>query len=91
MALSVSIPTYLNRPNAIHSGFTVSHLSFGPQERGLDVQPLVDAYEALMPRTRLIPHRLCNRLKPPGRASARAAFCTPAGGHARQVRASQSS
>lgn len=48
LALSVSIPTYLNRPNAIYSGFTVSHLSFGPQERGLDVQPLIDAYEALM-------------------------------------------
>jgi hypothetical protein len=47
-ALSVEIPTYLNRPTAIYSDFVVSHLSFGPQERGLDVAPLIAGYEALM-------------------------------------------
>jgi len=52
LALSVEIPTFLNRPTAIYSDFVVSHLSFGPQERGLDVAPLIEGYEALM-RTKI--------------------------------------
>ena len=51
-ALSVEIPTFLDRPTAIYSDFVVSHLSFGPQERGLDVAPLIAGYEALM-RTKI--------------------------------------
>jgi hypothetical protein len=51
-ALSVEIPNFLNRPTAIYSDFVVSHLSFGPQERGLDVAPLIAGYEALM-RTKI--------------------------------------
>jgi hypothetical protein len=49
-ALTVDLPTFLNRPTAIFSDFVVSHLSFGPQERGLDVEPLIAAYEELMNR-----------------------------------------
>ena len=47
-ALTVDLPTFLGRPTAIYSDFTVSHLSFGPQERGLDVDRLIHAYDALM-------------------------------------------
>jgi hypothetical protein len=46
-ALTVDLPTFLNRPTAIYADFTVSHLSFGPQEQGLDVDRLIDAYDAL--------------------------------------------
>jgi hypothetical protein len=51
-ALTVGLPTFLGRPSAIYSDFTVSHLSFGPQENGLDLDRLLDGYEALM-RTKL--------------------------------------
>ncbi|MBB6182137.1 hypothetical protein [Pseudorhizobium flavum] len=53
-ALSVGIPTFLGRPSAIYSNFTVSHLSFGPQERGWDPTALINAYERLM-QSRLSP------------------------------------
>ncbi len=53
-ALTIGVPTFLGRPSAIYSDFTVSHLSFGPQERGWDPTPLIKAYEALM-RSRLFP------------------------------------
>lgn len=46
--MTVDLPAYLGRPCAIYSDFTVSHLSFGPQERGFDFDPLVDRYEDLM-------------------------------------------
>lgn len=50
--LTVDLPALLDRPTAIYSDFTVSHLSFGPQEEGLDLDRLIDAYGELM-RTRL--------------------------------------
>ncbi|GAA4185169.1 hypothetical protein [Shinella granuli] len=53
-ALTIGVPKLLQRPTAIYSDFTVSHLSFGPQERGWDPSPLIEAYEALM-RERLFP------------------------------------
>lgn len=53
-ALTIGVPTFLDRPTAIYSDFMVSHLSFGPQERGWDPSPLIDAYGALM-RDRLLP------------------------------------
>ncbi len=53
-ALTIGVPTLLRRPTAIYSDFTVSHLSFGPQERGWDPSPLVEAYEVLM-HERLFP------------------------------------
>jgi hypothetical protein len=46
--LTVDLPTLLDRPTAIYSDFTVSHLSFGPQEQGLALDRLIDAYDALM-------------------------------------------
>lgn len=46
--LTVELPTMLGRPTAIFSDFTVSHLSFGPQEAGLDPDRLIDRYEELM-------------------------------------------
>ncbi len=46
--LSVDLPAFLDRPTAIYSDFTVSHLSFGPQESGVDVNRLIAAYDALM-------------------------------------------
>ncbi|MCO5733024.1 hypothetical protein [Rhizobium sp. SSA_523] len=46
--LTVDLPAYLGRTCAIHSDFVVSHLSFGPQERGADFEGLVDHYDALM-------------------------------------------
>ncbi|MBC2774112.1 hypothetical protein H6M51_14705 [Rhizobium sp. AQ_MP] len=46
--LTVDLPTFLERPTAIYSDFTVSHLSFGPQEKGVDVNRLITAYDALM-------------------------------------------
>ena len=53
-ALTIGVPTFLERPSAIYSDFMVSHLSFGPQERGWDPAPLIAGYETLM-RTRLHP------------------------------------
>ncbi len=50
-ALTVGLPTFLDRPSAIYSDFTVSHLSFGPQENGLDLDRLLDGYDALMRST----------------------------------------
>jgi hypothetical protein len=50
-ALTVGLPTYLGRPTAIFSDFTVSHLSFGPQENGLDIERLISAYADLMHET----------------------------------------
>jgi hypothetical protein len=47
-ALSVYLPAMLDRPTKIFSDFVVSHLSFGPQEQGLDVDRLIAAYEKLM-------------------------------------------
>ncbi|QRM56429.1 hypothetical protein [Sinorhizobium sp. BG8] len=47
-ALTVDLPAFLNRPTAIYADFTVSHLSFGPQERGLDLDRLISGYDALM-------------------------------------------
>jgi hypothetical protein len=47
-ALTVDLPALLDRPTAIYSDFMVSHLSFGPQEKGLDVERLIAAYDALM-------------------------------------------
>lgn len=49
--LTVDLPQFLGRPCAIHSDFVVSHLSFGPQERGIDFDPLVEDYDALMRST----------------------------------------
>ncbi|MGE6742119.1 hypothetical protein ACQKGC_17750 [Allorhizobium pseudoryzae] len=46
--MTVDLPAYLGRPCAIYSDFIVSHLSFGPQERGFDFDPLVDKYDVLM-------------------------------------------
>lgn len=46
--LTVDLPAFLERPTAIYSDFTVSHLSFGPQEKGVDVNRLIAAYDALM-------------------------------------------
>lgn len=46
--LTVDLPAFLERPTAIYSDFTVSHLSFGPQENGVDVNRLITAYDALM-------------------------------------------
>ncbi|WP_337267396.1 hypothetical protein [Oryzifoliimicrobium ureilyticus] len=51
-AFTVGLPTFLNRPTAIYEDFVVSHLSFGPQERGLNVERLISAYGDLM-RTQL--------------------------------------
>jgi hypothetical protein len=48
LALTIQLPAFLNRPIAIYSDFTVSHLSFGPQEEGLDVDRLINAYGDLM-------------------------------------------
>lgn len=48
--MTVDLPAYLGRPCAIYSDFTVSHLSFGQQEKGFDFDPLVDKYDALMRR-----------------------------------------
>lgn len=53
-ALTIGVPTFLERPSAIYSDFMVSHLSFGPQERGWDPTALIEAYEVLM-RDRLFP------------------------------------
>lgn len=47
-ALTIALPELLNRPTAIYSDFMVSHLSFGPQENGLDVERLIAGYDALM-------------------------------------------
>ena len=47
-ALTIALPELLDRPSAIYSDFMVSHLSFGPQEKGLDVERLIAAYDALM-------------------------------------------
>jgi hypothetical protein len=47
-ALTVDLPMLLERPTAIYSDFTVSHLSFGPQEQGLALDRLIDAYDELM-------------------------------------------
>jgi hypothetical protein len=47
-ALSVRLPTFLDRPTAIYSDFVVSHLSFEPQEPDLDLDGLIGKYEALM-------------------------------------------
>lgn len=47
-ALTVDLPNYLNRPTAIYSDFTVSHLSFGTQEQGLRLDRLISGYDALM-------------------------------------------
>jgi hypothetical protein len=46
--LTVDLPAFLGRPTCIYSDFTVSHLSFGPQEQGVDVNRLITAYDALM-------------------------------------------
>ena len=46
--LTIDLPAFLERPTAIYSDFTVSHLSFGPQEKGVDVNRLITAYDALM-------------------------------------------
>ncbi|MBX9459291.1 MAG: hypothetical protein KL863_26390 [Rhizobium sp.] len=46
--LTVDLPELLDRPTAIYSDFMVSHLSFGPQEKGLAVERLIAAYDALM-------------------------------------------
>ncbi|MGL4199666.1 MAG: hypothetical protein ACRCSX_18095 [Allorhizobium sp.] len=46
--LTVDLPAFLERPTAIYSDFTVSHLSFGPQEKGVDVNRLIAAYDSLM-------------------------------------------
>jgi hypothetical protein len=54
LALTVSVPGFVERKSAIYSEFTVSHLSFGPQERGWDPAPLISDYDALM-RKRLYP------------------------------------
>jgi hypothetical protein len=51
-ALTVDLPTFLDRPSAIYSDFIVSHLSFGTQEQGLELDRLIDAYGQLM-RSRL--------------------------------------
>lgn len=47
-ALTVDLPELLDRPTAIFSDFTVSHLSFGPQENGLALDRLINAYDELM-------------------------------------------
>lgn len=47
-ALTVDLPMLLERPTAIYSDFTVSHLSFGPQEKGLALDRLIQAYDELM-------------------------------------------
>ncbi|MCM2292782.1 hypothetical protein NAC44_10650 [Allorhizobium sp. BGMRC 0089] len=47
-AVTVDLPAFLNRKTAVYSGFTVSHLSFGPQEAGLNVDRLITAYHGLM-------------------------------------------
>ncbi|MGV3548403.1 hypothetical protein [Rhizobium sp.] len=47
-ALTVDLPELLDRPTAIYSDFMVSHLSFGPQEKGLAVERLISAYDKLM-------------------------------------------
>lgn len=49
-AVTVALPAFLNRKTAVYSNFTVSHLSFGPQEAGLDVDRLIGGYHALMER-----------------------------------------
>jgi hypothetical protein len=49
-ALTVDLPTFLDRPSAIYSNFIVSHLSFGTQEQGLELDRLIDAYGELMRR-----------------------------------------
>ena len=46
--LTVDLPAFLKRPTCIYSDFTVSHLSFGPQETGVDVNRLIAAYDKLM-------------------------------------------
>lgn len=51
LALSVTLPALVERPSAIYSDFTVSHLSFGPQEQGLEVDRLLTRYDALMRET----------------------------------------
>jgi hypothetical protein len=50
-SLTVDLPAFLNRQSAVFSDFTVSHLSFSPQERGLDVDRLIGEYEDLMRET----------------------------------------
>lgn len=46
--LTVGVPARLGRPTAIYSDFIVSHLSFGPQEAGLDLNLLIGEYDRLM-------------------------------------------
>ena len=48
LALTVELPAFLDRPTAIYADFTVSHLSFGPQENGLDLEDLIGKYDTLM-------------------------------------------
>ncbi|RWX75433.1 hypothetical protein EPK99_17165 [Neorhizobium lilium] len=49
--LTLDLPAFLKRPVGIFSDFTVSHLSFGPQELGLHVERLLAGYEKLMRQT----------------------------------------
>lgn len=46
--LTVDIPRFLGRPTGIYSDFMVSHLSFGPQEKGLNWSGIISRYEELM-------------------------------------------
>ena len=50
-ALTIELPAFLSRPIGIFSDFMVSHLSFGPQEKGLHVDRLLAGYRDLMERT----------------------------------------
>ncbi len=42
--LTVTVPRFLGRANAIYLPFVVSHLSFRPQDREMDVAAILDAY-----------------------------------------------
>jgi hypothetical protein len=45
--ITVTIPNFLGRRNAIYLPFVASHLSFRPQDPGMDIPGILDCYRAL--------------------------------------------
>lgn len=45
--LTVTVPRFLGRANAIYMPFVVSHLSFRPQDREMDVAAILNGYRSL--------------------------------------------
>jgi hypothetical protein len=56
--LTVTLPNFLDRGNAIYLPFVASHLSFRPQDADMDIPAILDGYRALaLAETAAVPVR----------------------------------